>query len=170
MDQIHFAAALLDPRFRSHEFSFEGSQLNSKSGWEFLKNQYDHFSNFSDDEGEDELDDPFVKEFMVKKDYSEEFRSFQTSSDYNSKYYWKKDGFDFPMFKAFEFWKDNQNRYPTLSKVAFWLLSVPATSVASEKNFSDSNWMINCRRTRLDPNNVSNCLVAKSALKYTSNI
>ena len=45
----------------------------------------------------------------------------------------------------------NKNKYPVLSKMAFDILSVPATSVASESTFSTSGRIISDYRSSLAP-------------------
>ena len=48
-------------------------------------------------------------------------------------------------------WKNNQSKLINLSKIARKILSIPATSASCERNFSSAGFLMNERRTRLDP-------------------
>ena len=50
---------------------------------------------------------------------------------------------------VFKFWMENQSTYPKLSKLARWVLSVPASSASSERVFSCACRDFEERRTRL---------------------
>lgn len=51
-------------------------------------------------------------------------------------------------------WKTHEQSYLTLSKVAKRYLSIPATSVPSERTFSAAGLLVNKQRSRLLPENV----------------
>ncbi len=48
-------------------------------------------------------------------------------------------------------WKENQNKYPVLAKLARMYLAIPATSTPSERVFSVASKVISKFRNRLDP-------------------
>lgn len=48
-------------------------------------------------------------------------------------------------------WKNHQSRLINLSKIAKKILSIPATSASCERNFSSAGFLMNERRSRLDP-------------------
>jgi len=52
-------------------------------------------------------------------------------------------------------WKLNCSRYPFLVKLVHKYLSVPATSVPSERAFSHAGYIVNDRRACLLPQNVN---------------
>nr|GEV20244.1 zinc finger BED domain-containing protein RICESLEEPER 2-like [Tanacetum cinerariifolium] len=52
------------------------------------------------------------------------------------------------------FWKAKETMFPVLSRMAMDVLSVQATSVASESAFSTSGRVLSIRRTRLTPTSI----------------
>ena len=50
-----------------------------------------------------------------------------------------------------QWWKTNRTSYPVIAELARWLLSVPATSVASERLFSRAGDVITKKRNQLSP-------------------
>ena len=52
-------------------------------------------------------------------------------------------------------WESKKNTYPTLYKTAKALLSIPATSVPSERVFSLAGFIVRKRRARLTSGNVN---------------
>ena len=56
---------------------------------------------------------------------------------------------------------DRRDIYPKLSLIALWLLSCPATSCSSERNFSTAGFIV-AHRNRLNPKTVDDLLLLKS--------
>lgn len=56
---------------------------------------------------------------------------------------------------SLEFWCDNATVLPTLSKAAATLLSCPASSAGSEREFSIAGWLCGGRRNRLSGENLA---------------
>lgn len=52
-------------------------------------------------------------------------------------------------------WRNNSNRYPNISKIAKKYLSTPATSVPSERVFSTAGDIITAERNQLSPEHAS---------------
>lgn len=57
-------------------------------------------------------------------------------------------------FDLLAWWKNNQDTFPRLSKLAKRILCISATSAASERNFSDAGRTVEKRRTRLNPKTI----------------
>ncbi|GJT91592.1 zinc finger BED domain-containing protein RICESLEEPER 2 [Tanacetum coccineum] len=71
---------------------------------------------------------------------------------------------DFATFDVLGFWKAKENQFPVLSRVAMDILSVQASSIASESAFSTSGRLLTIRRTRLTPESLEMCMCLKDHL------
>lgn len=58
-------------------------------------------------------------------------------------------------------WKKHLDKFPKLARIARKYLAIPATSVSSERLFSDAGNLISSKRTSLDPALVSKMLFLK---------
>ena len=65
-----------------------------------------------------------------------------------------------------QFWHDHQHQFPFLAKLARSILSIPATTTNVEREFSTAGWILNERRTSLQPDKLENILLVRSAEKY----
>ena len=64
-----------------------------------------------------------------------------------------------------KFWMENQSTYPKLSKLARWVLSVPASSASSERVFSCAGRVFEERRTRLGAESFDDVVFLNSFFK-----
>nr|GFC09009.1 zinc finger BED domain-containing protein RICESLEEPER 2 [Tanacetum cinerariifolium] len=71
---------------------------------------------------------------------------------------------EFPTFDILGFWKEKETMFPVLSRRAMDLISVQASSVASESAFSTSGRVLSIRRTRLTPASLEICMCLKDHL------
>jgi len=69
-------------------------------------------------------------------------------------------------YDPFKWWTTNKTEYPVLHKLAIKYLSIPATSVPSERLFSDANNLITPQRNRLDSFLVSQLMFLKRNRKH----
>jgi hypothetical protein len=60
------------------------------------------------------------------------------------------------------YWEQNRNSYPRLYRLAIRLLSIPATNLSSERNFSAAGLTLTDHRSRLSPQNVNELLFIRS--------
>ncbi|CAG8708739.1 11446_t:CDS:2 [Gigaspora margarita] len=63
-------------------------------------------------------------------------------------------------------WKDRSEKYPVLSRLAWKYLSVPATSVPSERLFSNARLHITALRNRLHPDIVEQIIFLKRNMQH----
>ncbi|GJS74982.1 zinc finger BED domain-containing protein RICESLEEPER 2 [Tanacetum coccineum] len=71
---------------------------------------------------------------------------------------------DFASFDVLSFWKEKETMFPVLSRMAMDIISVQASSVASESAFSTSGRVLSIRRTRLTPTSLEMCMCLKDHL------
>ena len=64
-----------------------------------------------------------------------------------------------------QFWKNHANKFPLLSRYTRSLLSMPATTVSVEREFSAAGWILNKQRSHLQPNKLENILLVRSKEK-----
>ena len=64
-----------------------------------------------------------------------------------------------------EWWNERKMVFPNLSELARKYLPITATSVPSERLFSDTGNHISIRRTRLDPNLLRRMIFLKRNMK-----
>jgi hypothetical protein len=68
--------------------------------------------------------------------------------------------------EALEFWEQQQRQYPFLSRYARCIFSIPATTTNVEREFSTAGFILNERRTSLQPDKLENILLVRSAEKH----
>ncbi|GJU36014.1 zinc finger BED domain-containing protein RICESLEEPER 2 [Tanacetum coccineum] len=71
---------------------------------------------------------------------------------------------EFATFDVLGFWKEKETMFPVLSRMAMDIISVQASSVASESAFSTSGRVLSIRRTRLTPASLEMCMCLKDHL------
>lgn len=65
-----------------------------------------------------------------------------------------------------KWWHTNETKFPLLSKIAKCILSIPASSAASERDFSSAGLTLSDRRTNMCPKRLDDILFLHSNLKY----
>jgi hypothetical protein len=63
-----------------------------------------------------------------------------------------------------QWWKENEQTFPNLAKMAKDYLAIPGTSASSERAFSGGSQLITAFRCSLSPSTVSACMLLKSWL------
>nr|GEW20477.1 zinc finger BED domain-containing protein RICESLEEPER 2 [Tanacetum cinerariifolium] len=71
---------------------------------------------------------------------------------------------EFATFDVLGFWKEKETIFPVLSRMAMDIISVQASSVASESTFSTSGRVLSIRRTRLTPASLEMCMCLEDHL------
>nr|GEV12176.1 zinc finger BED domain-containing protein RICESLEEPER 2 [Tanacetum cinerariifolium] len=71
---------------------------------------------------------------------------------------------EFASFDVLGFWKEKETMFSVLSRMAIDLISIQASSVASESAFSTSGRVLSIRRTRLTTASLEMCMCLKDHL------
>ena len=66
-----------------------------------------------------------------------------------------------------KWWKENQDDFPRLQKIAQKYLCIPGSSVPSKRPFSKARILVSERRNRIKPKNVDTNVIFKSKLGLT---
>ena len=69
-----------------------------------------------------------------------------------------------------QWWKEHAINFPILSKYAKKMLSVPATSVASERVFSSAGDVVSAKRACLSPEQVNMLVFLKKTIKIPEDL
>lgn len=65
-------------------------------------------------------------------------------------------------YPVLKYWTQHTDMYPYLSRIALWILSCPASYIQDNGPFWRNNWLVNCPRLPLQPDNVNKILFVKS--------
>ena len=63
-------------------------------------------------------------------------------------------------------WRDRKTQFPYLFQAVKALLATPATSVPSERIFSEAGYIARARRSRILPKNLNKFIFIKKNMKY----
>nr|GFA61387.1 zinc finger BED domain-containing protein RICESLEEPER 2-like [Tanacetum cinerariifolium] len=105
-----------------------------------------------------------LQEHTKKKARNDPSLSFEYERYVNSDFATLLNNSAFATFDLLGFWKAKQLMFPVLSHIAMDIISVQATSVASESVFSTSGKVLSIRRTRLTPASLEVCMCLKDHL------
>jgi hypothetical protein len=165
-------ATFLDPRFKHFNWSItpEENRIKAKNLTKLLYKDLKEKLTIPDTEEsqetlipntnyEDDIDDNFFSglESISLSDKSEENDELT--------YYALLDPISLNS-NPLEWWSKNRIMFPTLAQLARKYLSIPATSVPSERLFSDAGNHISAKRTRLSPDLVNKLLFLKRNSEY----
>jgi hypothetical protein len=144
-------AALLDPRLKDLEFASEALRLRTH---EQLKVNYQNMVNSVNIDHEAESRPTSSNPLLARM-----FRNNNTHIDEIATYLsmTKIHLDDCPLL----WWKNNQTRFPILSKLARMYLAIPATSTPTERLFSEAGNVMTVKRTQLAPNTLENLVFCK---------
>jgi len=87
-------------------------------------------------------------------------------NEYNSYYSIKLTNQQKKTTQLITWWKERKGQFPCLFQAVKCLLSTPATSVPSERIFSEAGYIARARRSRIIPANLNKFLFIKKNLKY----
>ncbi|GKB12759.1 putative AC transposase [Tanacetum coccineum] len=107
---------------------------------------------------------------MAKQQLIDGFLNLNASVNITTDVWSAPHGLPVCKFDVLGFWKAKESVFPVLSRMARDILSVQATSVASESAFSTSGRVLSIRRTRLTPASLEMCMCLKDHLDATDRI
>nr|GFA35255.1 zinc finger BED domain-containing protein RICESLEEPER 2 [Tanacetum cinerariifolium] len=105
-----------------------------------------------------------LKEHTKKKTRNDPSLSFEYERYVNSNFVTLLDNSAFAAFDLLGFWKAKESMFPVLSRMTMDIISVQATSVASDSVFSSSERVLSIRRTRLTLASLEMCMYLKDRL------
>nr|GEW63291.1 zinc finger BED domain-containing protein RICESLEEPER 2 [Tanacetum cinerariifolium] len=105
-----------------------------------------------------------LKEHTNKKARSDPSLSSKYERYVHSDFVTHLENNEFAAFDLLGFWKAKESIFLVLSRIAMDIISVQATSVASEFAFSTSERVLSIRRTRLTPTSLEMCICLKDQL------
>ena len=153
-------ATFLDPRFKHFNWASNGEREKAQELVKALYVELKENLRIPDDiedrrNTEDNDEDDFFRD--LEGDYMQ--TNTEEQEDEVTRYVKTKDirVKDDPLI----WWLNNRDNFPTLTQLARKYLSIPATSVPSERLFSDAGHHISAKRTRLAPDLVNKLLFLK---------
>ncbi|GBC25170.2 zinc finger BED domain-containing protein 4-like [Rhizophagus irregularis DAOM 181602=DAOM 197198] len=168
-NQNALISTILDPRYKDLEF-LSDDELQTKTEIN-LQNMYDDLK-FELNPNEESLEVPPTRNqssedsiFNVlhrTTSHKRKKKSNEVDNYLNESITEKAD----PNINPFEWWNHNRHRFPILSILARKYLSIPATSVPSERLFSDAGNSMTNKQTRLSPKFFQEILFIKRNSKY----
>lgn len=69
-------------------------------------------------------------------------------------------------FSIIQFWYQRRRSFPQLYKISLRIFATPASSCASERVFSTLKKLVSVDRARMDPDSISDIIVARSLMSY----
>lgn len=160
--EIALVATYLDPRFKHFNWTTEEKRTEVKNLTRLLYEDLKNKLKIPDDIEENIVTD--IRNYEEEDDFFSELEGVQSSahSEDNDEftYYTKLDPIGIKE-DPIKWWVGNKIIFPTLVQLARKYLSIPATSVPSERLFSDAGNHISAKRTRLSPDLVNKMLFLK---------
>jgi len=163
--ELCLKGSFFDPRFKSLDF------INSQEDCDNIVNQLrEEFMIFKQNEQSDisiisEKDTDDLKTEMGSFWKKKNAKAVQIKDEFQHYF----DVAELPALEEYDpyiWWSTNKNQYPTLHKLAMKYLHIPATSVPSERLFSDAKNLITPQRTRLSSSIINQLMFLKRNREY----
>lgn len=180
LDKKHLAAALLHPLYR--KLTFIDDYQKSKTHI-YVRQLLTQLYGYGTTEQQTTLgataSEPLKKKHKTIEDQfvdPEDDQMFDTSSipaaqkaDELDKYLKMPIDDKFKVANPLVFWQNHQDKLPYLAKLARRIYSIPATSAGVERQFSSAGFLINERRSSLNPETIEDVLFVRSVQKALVN-
>lgn len=148
--ELCLKGSFFDPRFKNLDF------VNSKETCDHiinqLKEEYEILKQSNNDNTPSRLSEKDTNELSTMGSFwkKKNAKSVAPTKDEFNHYLNVSELPVLEEYDPFSWWATNRNQYPILHQIAMKYLSIPATSVPSERLFSDAKNLITPQRTRLD--------------------
>jgi hypothetical protein len=155
LQAVHYAAVLLDPRAKNSPIL---STVQCQDGESFIKEILVKLNASSEIPAQSPVP-------VMDDDEMDFYAGVDLSSENEFDRYMREPSENVRTPKELmHYWKIKSEALPHLANVARLVLSIPASSATSERSFSDAGFIINVRRTTLNPENVDKMLFIRSAM------
>ncbi len=154
--------SFFDPRFKSLDF------INSQETCDQIINQLKEEYEILKQDNTDELPDKDADELTTMGSFWKK-KNAKTITPIKDEFQHYLNVTELPAleeYDSFLWWGTNKNQYPILHQLAMKYLSIPATSVPSERLFSDAKNLITPQRTRLDSYLINQLMFLKRNRDY----
>lgn len=163
-------ATIVDPRWKKNPFL---KPDNAESAEKALRNALSYYLKKTDEQGRsrvgeegltlksdiaqpgpstsDDRTKSFFRKLETRKEAERNQRTTTADSIITVRQYLQEVALREDEVNCFEYWKCNEHKFAPIGSIAKKYLSVPATSVPSERIFSAAGEIIDENRTRLDP-------------------
>jgi hypothetical protein len=152
--KYHFAATMLVPRYRSLKMATEIEKQNAKMWLSETLNEAEVFE-------ASEIPHDSLRS-RARCEFEDEFEMPVNSLSELERYLELTITADQFLMDPLYFWDTMKGSLPNLCRVAKSLLSVPSTSVSSERSISIAALLLNARRTSLGPERLNELAVLHS--------
>jgi hypothetical protein len=160
LSTVHFAATLLDFRFKSINYEFDSASSSTSNG-KLMLGQCIETSKACVYQVDDDIHDELLMQ-ATPRVQSDELQQYFLSQCLDLKTFYNDDN----TFDVFRCWEKYKEIFPNVYRLATWLLSVPATCIMSQRNLSLSSWRIDLSQSHLDPKIANNYLIVKSLFSH----
>jgi zinc finger BED domain-containing protein 1 (E3 SUMO-protein ligase ZBED1) len=169
LEPIHYAAAMLHPRYRQLKMCSAAERQDCKK---FIRTRMKMIT--AQEKGGDmtmitSIEESGFEPHPKRKRFGEEFESGNLSDEYEddgdeldrylAKHLEKVDFTEDPL----RLWETLLSEFPLLAKIARQVFCIPATTASVERSFSHSGYIINERRTNLRPDQLNNIILLRSS-------
>jgi len=156
--------SFFDPRFKSLDF------INSQEKYNSITNELKaEFEIFKQDDDTSVIFDKNIDDLPTAMGSFWRKKNAKIAAPIKDEFQHYLNVLELPALEEYDpytWWLTNKNQYPILHKLAMKYLSIPATSVPSERLFSDAKNLITPQRTRLDSYLIDQLMFLKRNREY----
>lgn len=154
--ELHRVATFLHPNFKSLKFTNEQKRMKTHNDTRHLLRKYHPSSarttnrreSTSSSSSVDSTISTYMDDNSSLLDEVHEYISLKCIPD--------------EKLNLINWWQDRKELFPTLSKLALWIHSIPASSIPSERKFSTAGSILIEKRANLKPDSVENIMLIHS--------